>query len=205
MSPTEEPPMTPQDPMTLRDVTALLRLTLADPSAGARTVLDMGIPREHHWSLFLLAITLSGAVYQATAMLSAGSEAGAALPSGFTAVAIVGGSILLMAAAINWIGRLAGGTGALEEVLLLVIWFQFVQVAFALVELVIMLVAPFLGSVLFLAFAAYAVWVLTNFIAVVHGFDSLGRVFLGMVLALFALSFLVSLILAPFLGAPAGA
>ena len=205
MSPTEEPPMTPPDPMTLRDVTALLRLTLADPSAGARAVLGMGIPREHHWSLFLLAITLSGAVFQATTLVAPPAEDGTVLPSGFTAVAVVGGSILILAAAINWIGRLAGGTGALEDVLLLVIWFQFVQVAFALVELVVMLVAPFLGSVLFLAFAAYAVWVLTNFITVVHGFQSLGRVFLGMVLALFALSFLVSLLLAPFLGAPAGA
>jgi hypothetical protein len=192
--------------MTFGDLTALLRLTLADPSAGARTILGMGIPREHHWTLFLLAIVLSGAIYQATALVLPPSEEGSpALPSGFTAVAVVGGTILLLSAAINWIGRLAGGTGTLEDVILLVVWFQFVQVAFALVELVVMLVAPFLGSVLFLAFAAYAVWVLTNFIAVVHGFQSLGRVFLGMVLALFALSFLVSLLLAPFLGAPAGA
>lgn len=205
MSPTEEPPMTPHDPMTLRDVTALLRLTLADPSAGARAVLGMGVPREHHWSLFLLAITLSGAVFQATVLLSPQPEGDTPLPSGFVAVALFGGSMLILAAAIQWIGRLAGGQGALEDVVLLVIWFQFIQIAFALVELVVMFVAPFLGDVLLLAFAAYAVWVLTNFIAVVHRFASLGRVFLGMVLALFALSFLVSLLLAPFLGATAGA
>lgn len=200
--------MTPQTPMTFGDLTALLRLTLADPSAGARAVLGMGIPREHHWTLFLLAIVLSGAVYQATALVvpepPPGEEA-TALPSGFTAVAVVGGSILLLSAAISWIGRLAGGTGTLEDVILLVVWFQFVQVAFAFVEFLVVMIAPFLGSVLFLAFAAYAVWVLTNFIAVVHGFQSLGRVFLGMVLALFALSFLVSLLLAPFVGASAGA
>ena len=199
--------MTPQDPMTLRDVTALLRLTLADPGQGARTVLGMGVPRDQHWTLFLLAITLSGAVYQATAIVvGAGAEEGAPpLPSGLTAMAVVGASVLVLAAAIRWIGRLAGGTGALEDVLLLVIWFQFVQVAFGVVDLVVMIVAPFLSSILFLVFAAYAVWVLTNFIAVVHGFRSLGRVFLGMVLALFAFAFLMSLILAPFVGAPAGA
>lgn len=201
--------MTPQNPMTFGDLTALLRLTLADPSAGARAVLGMGVPREHHWTLFLLAIVLSGAIYQATALVlppPAASEGEVvAMPSGFTAVAVVGGSILLLAAAINWIGRLAGGTGTLEDVLLLVIWFQFVQISFALVEMLVLFVAPFLSSVVLLAFAAYAIWVLTNFIAVVHGFQSLGRVFLGMALALFALSFLVSLLLAPFLGAATGA
>ena len=199
MSPTEEPPMTPENPMTLRDVTALLRLTLADPAAGARAVLGMGFPREHHWTLFLLAITLSGAVYQATVLIlqPEAPEGGQTLPSGFTAAAVTGASVLLLAAAIRWIGKLAGGTGELEQVLLLVIWFQFVLIALQLVEIVVMLIAPFLGAFVFFAFLAYVLWVLTNFIAVVHEFRSLGRVFLGMVLALFALAFLLSLILAP--------
>ena len=207
MSPTEEPPMTPENPMTLRDVTALLRLTLADPAAGARAVLGMGFPREHHWTLFLLAITLSGAVYQVTVLIlqPEAPEGGQTLPSGFTAAAVTGASVLLLAAAIRWIGKLAGGTGELEQVLLLVIWFQFVLIALQLVEIVVMLIAPFLGAFVFFAFLAYVLWVLTNFIAVVHEFRSLGRVFLGMVLALFALAFLLSLILAPFVGAPAGA
>ena len=197
--------MTTPSPMTLRDVTALLRLTLTDPASGARAVLSMGVPREHHWTLFLLAIALSGAIYQLTVLiLQPEAPEGARLPSGFTAAAVTGGSILLLAAAIGWIGRLAGGTGPLENVLLLVIWFQFVLIALQVIEIAVMLIAPFLGSVVFIAFVAYVVWVLTNFIAVVHGFRSLGRVFLGMVMAFFALVFLLSLILAPFMGAPAG-
>lgn len=207
MSPTEEPPrMTPQSPMTLRDVTALLRLTLTDPGGAARAVLSMGVPREHHWTLFFLAITLSGAVWQLTVLvLRPEAPEGAALPSGLTAAAVTGGSILLLSAAIRWIGRLAGGTGDIEDVLLLVIWFQFVLIALQVVEIGLMLVAPVLGTVIFVAVAVVTLWVLTHFIAVVHGFRSLGRVFLGMVLATFALAFLLSLILAPFLGAPAGA
>lgn len=198
--------MTPDKPMTLRDVTSLLRLTLADPAAGARTVLGLGIPREHHWTLFLLAITLSGAIYQATVLiLQPEPPDGGALPSGLTATAVTGGTVLMLAAAIRWVGRLAGGTGDLEDVLLLVIWLQFVLIALQLVELVVMLAAPFLGAVVFFAFMAYVLWILTNFIAVVHGFTSLGRVFLGMVLALFAFAFLLSLVLAPFIGAAAGA
>lgn len=193
-------------PMTLRDVTALLRLTLVDPARGARAVLSLGVPREHHWTLFLLAIALSGAVYQATVLIVQPQvPEGAAMPSGFMAAAVTGGSIILLSLAIRWIGRLAGGSGGLEDVLLLVIWFQFVLVALQVVELAVMLLVPTLGAVVFYAFLAYVVWVLTNFIAVVHGFASLGRVFLGMVLALFAFAFLLSLILAPFLTAPAGA
>lgn len=198
--------MQTQSPMTLRDVTALLRLTLVDPARGARAVLSLGVPREHHWTLFLLAIALSGAVYQATVLIVQPEvPEGAAMPSGFMAAAVTGGSIILLSLAIRWIGRLAGGSGGLEDVLLLVIWFQLVLVALQVVELAVMLLVPTLGAVVFYAFLAYVVWVLTNFIAVVHGFTSLGRVFLGMVLALFAFAFLLSLILAPFLAAPAGA
>lgn len=198
--------MTTPSPMTLRDVTALLRLTLADPARGARAVLSLGIPRQHHWTLFLLAITLSGVVYQAAVLIVQPQvPEGAAVPSGFLMAAVTGGSILFLALAIRWVGRLAGGSGALEDVLLLVIWFQFVLITLQIVELAVMLIAPFLGAVVLYAFLAYIVWVLTNFIAVVHGFTSLGRVFLGMVLALFAFAFLVSLILGPFLTAPTGA
>lgn len=199
--------MTPDRPMTLRDVTALLRLTLADPAGGARAVLGLGVPREHHWTLFLLAIALSGAVYQATVLILQPEvpDGARGLPSGFTAAAVTGGTVLLLAAAIRWIGRLAGGAGELEDILLLMIWLQFVLIALQLVEIVVMLIVPFLSSIVFFAFLAYVLWVLTNFIAVVHGFRSLGRVFLGMVLALFAFAFLLSLVLAPFLGAPAGA
>ena len=197
---------TPTNPMTLGDVSALLRLTLTQPAEAARAVIGMGLPREHHWTLFLLAIALSGAVWQLTVLvLRPEAPEGMALPSGLTAAAVTGGSILLLAAAIRWIGRLAGGSGSLEQIMLLMIWFQIVLVALQVVEIVAMLVAPVLGPVVFFVVAAITLWVLTNFIAVVHGFRSLGRVFLGMVVAAFALAFVLSLLLTPFLGAPAGA
>ncbi len=204
-------------PLTLRDVTALLRLTLTDPAAAARAILALGIARQHHWTLFLLAITLSGLLWQLNLVLlppeqlaevaaEAHDGAGApVLPSGFTFAAIAGASILLLAAAIRWIGRLAGGSGGMQDVLLLSIWFQFLQLALAVVDLVLVLIAPVLGTVFSLVALGVAMWVLTNFVAVVHGFRSLGRVFLGMVLATFALAFLLSLLITPFLGAPAGA
>ena len=205
MSPTEERPMTPS-PMTMSDVAALMRLTLTRPAEAAQAVLGLGVAREHHWTLFLLAITLSGAVWQLTVLvLQPEAPEGASVPSGLTATAVAGASILTLTAAIRWIGRLAGGDGAFEDVMLLVIWFQFVLVALQLVELGAMLVAPALGSVVFFAVAGVTLWVLTHFIAVVHGFRSLGRVFLGMVLAIFALAFVLSLLLTPFMGAPAGA
>ena len=197
--------MTP-NPMTLGDVAALVRLTLTDPGSAARAVLSLGVPREHYWTLFLLAITLSGAVWQLGLILDPPELAeGASAPSGLVAAALAGGQLLLEAAAIRWIGRLAGGTGDLEDVLLLMIWLQLVVVVLQLVGLVLSILAPFLGDVFFLAVLVLMLWVITNFVAVVHGFRSLGRVFLGMVLTAFALAFLLALIMAPFLNAPAGA
>ena len=201
-------------PTTLRDLWALFRTTLTDPAVAARAILSMGIPRQHHWTLFLLAITLSGLLWQVNVLLlpaevvtgtTAEGEAVPTLPSGFTFAAIAGASILLLAAAIRWIGRLAGGTGAMEDVLLLAIWFQFIQLALAVVDLALVLIVPTLGTVFSLVVLGLAIWVLTNFIAVVHGFRSLGRVFLGMVLATFAIAFVLSLVLMPFVGTPTGA
>ena len=193
-------------PMTLSDVAALLRLTLTDPAAAARAVLSAGFPREHHWSLFLLTITLTGALWQLSVIVSPPQlPEGATPPSGFTVTALTGASILLLAMTIRWVGRLAGGEGDLESVLLLTIWYGLVQVPLGVVELVVLLIAPGLGAVFVIAVIAVMLWVLTNFIAVVHGFHSLGRVFLGMALTVAALAFILSIVIAPFLAVPTGA
>ena len=206
MSPTEEPPMTPTRPLTMSDVAALLRLTLTQPAAAARAVLEMGIPREHHWTLFLLAITLTGAVWELMVITGAAQGSEGAEPfSGITAAAISGGSILSLSAAILWIGRLAGGEGDMGGILVLMIWYQFVQLAFLALDLVLVLILPAMAALFSLLAAGVALWILTSFIATAHGFRSLGRVFLGMVLAIFALAFVLSLLLTPFVGATAGA
>lgn len=200
---TTSPP--PSGPITPGDVTALLRLTLTDPSSAAKAVLGYGVPREHHWTLFLLAITLSGVVYAVGRVLGGAPEPGELNWSPFTIVAVSGAEVLVLAAAIRWVGRMAGGTAELEDVLLLCIWFQLVQTALGAGLLLVVLLVPPLGALLLVGVALVSLWVLASFIAVAHGFRSVWQVMLGMVVAAVALVFVLSLLIAPFAGASSGA
>ena len=180
--------------MTGADVMELGRMTIARPREAARAILDLGFPRSEYWTLFLLTIALSGALGQLGLILSPMPEDGPR-PTGLGVAALVGGSILLLAASIHVVGRWFGGVGRFEQALLLMIWLQLVLVAFQALQTVALFVAPAFAGLIAIAATVLMVWALVNFIAEVHGFQSLGKVFLSMIVTLFALAFALSLVL----------
>ena len=183
--------------MTGADVMELGRMTVARPREAARAILDLGFPRSEYWTLFLLTIVLSGALGQLGLLISP-VETDGTQPTGLGVATLVGGSILLLAATIHVVGRWFGGTGRFEEALLLMIWLQLVLVAFQAVQTLALFVAPAFAGLIAIAATVLMVWALVNFIAEVHGFTSLGKVFLSMILTLFGLAFALTLLLGAF-------
>ena len=59
-----------------------------------------------------------------------------------------------------------------------------------------MMILPPASDVITLFALALFFWLLAQFIAVLHGFTSMGRVFLGIVLSLLALAFVFNILLA---------
>lgn len=189
--------------MTFSDVLSLGGLTVTRPQDAARAILASGFPRAEYWTLFLLVIVLSGLLGQ-IGLIVTPPEIEGPQPTGLGISALVGGSILLLSFAVHFIGRMFGGEGTLDGALLLMIWLQFVLVGLQAVQTAALIVAPPFAGLVALAAVAIMFWALTNFIAVLHGFQSLGKVFLAMILTAFGLAFLLSILLAS-LGVVVGA
>lgn len=179
------------------DLTALTRLTLVAPRQAARAILGASIDRARHFELFLLVITLSGALGQLTIILLPVPDPPEGTPqiTGLTIAALVGASILLLTFIIYLGGRFFGGSGDPRDAMLLVLWAQFLMTLLQSVELLVALILPGAAGILALVAIVFLLWLLTNFAAELHGFDSLARTFVGLIAAMFGLSIVLSIVL----------
>ncbi|MDG4648897.1 Yip1 family protein [Roseibacterium sp. SDUM158017] len=185
---------------TLRHLLRLARDTVANPREGATTVLSFAPQRQALWLMFALVVVTSMMMGEIVALLTTmpadGPMTGPFVQSPLALGLVQAGFLFLMIHAIHHIGRFFGGTGSLEEAALLVIWLQFIFICVQVVQIVaIVIVPPVAGLVTILAIGLFF-WLLVNFIAVLHGFTSLGLVFVVTLLAGFGLLVFLSMVLA---------
>lgn len=182
--------------LTMNGLLAMVWRTVRNPREGAEELLSIGVPREALWPALVLVVVLSILLAQGTTMLMTGS-ADMSMPVGPAATGFIQLLLLVvMVFAIFWIGRSMGGTGSFEEAILLVAWLQFVMVCVqALQALTLILFPTIVATLIGMAALALFLWLLTNFIAVLHGFSSLLLVFVMILVSAFGLAFGLSLIL----------
>ena len=181
--------------LTLNGLLAMAWRTIRNAREGAAEVLSLGIPREALWPALALVVTLSILLAQIASLLTTGNP-GALMPAGPLAMGFVQLLLLvIMIFAIFWIGRSMGGTGSFEETVLLVAWLQFIMVCLQVVQTVTLLFVPLLAGLIGLAALALFLWLLTNFVAVLHGFTSLAQVFVMILVSAFGIAFGLSIIL----------
>jgi hypothetical protein len=99
-------------------------------------------------------------------------------------------------------GRIRGGTGTFADALILVAWLQFILLCLQLVQVVAGIVLPILADLIGLAGLGLLVWLLTNFVAELHGFRSLVAVFAGLVAGAFGMVLAAAILLSIFIGSP---
>jgi len=182
-------------------VPALLRLvwgTLSNPREGASTVLSMAPPLNALWLMFAIVVVLTLFMGEAVGLLSGISEDGpltGAYGSPLLLGVVQGAFLCIMVFAIHHIGGWFGGTGRFEEALLLVVWLQFIFVCIQVVQIVALLVVPPLAALIPIVVIGLFFWLLVNFIAVLHGFTSLGMVFVMTIVSGVGVVFVLSLVL----------
>jgi hypothetical protein len=182
--------------LTMNGLFAMALRTIRNPREGATEVLSLGIPREALWPGLALVVVLSILLAQVTSLVMTGSAGMEEMPVGPAATGFIQLLLLVvMVFAIFWIGRSMGGTGSFEETILLVAWLQFIMVCIQVVQTALMLVVPPFASLLGIAGLVLFMWLLTNFVAVIHGFRSLGQVFVMILVSLFVLAFVLSILL----------
>jgi hypothetical protein len=183
--------------LTLNGLLAMAWRTVRNPREGATEMLSLGVPREALWPALALVVVLSILLAQMTSLMMTGSVGMEDMPVGPAATGFIQLLLLIvMVFAIFWIGRSMGGTGSFEETVLLVAWLQFIMVCLQGVQAISLIVFPsvvagligMLGLFLFL-------WLLTSFVAVLHGFASLFQVFVMILVSAFGIAFGLSIIL----------
>lgn len=190
--------------MNLLSLPDLLRLaveTLRAPRPTFARLHRMNLPAEALWTALALTVVVSMIFGVLMALVvgapppETGPETAAVAPDpiilGFAQFAVLFVSVFL----IHRVGRMMGGRGDLPGAILAVAWLQFVLTCFQIAQTIAILISPMLGMPLFGAGLVIFFWLLTCFIAELHGFESLGRVF-GMVLfVMMGLAFGLSVLL----------
>ncbi len=174
---------------------AMLRQTLVDPRAAARALIATAVPMEARWLALAVVVVLSALLGQIGVLMIAGGQA-ALMFAGGASVVVQGILLLMTVYATHVVGRVFGGVGSFADALLLISWVQFLMVVLQGVQLVAMLLVPPLAGIIAIVSIVMFLWVLTNFVTELHGFESLGKVF-GMILITFmALAFVMAFVLA---------
>jgi hypothetical protein len=167
--------------LSLPGLLAFVRETLEDPRAAARRAMAIEVPMSARW-IALAIVTLGSTIVLGVGMLASPqtlAPAGAPPMPPF-ASAIVGfvvavASVVLM----HRVGLLFGGTGTLPAALSATVWLQFVLLIAQAAMVAVIVVLPPLAALAEFAVVALTIWLLTNFVAELHGFRSRLATLLG--------------------------
>lgn len=172
--------------------------TLRDPREGARAIMALHIERRQRWEILLLIVVLSAVLAQLTFLIAGSGGASIAGPfpaSPFTLGIVQLFLLLAMVGGIHVIGRRAGGTGELDDAILLVAWLQFIMICLQVLQTAALFLLPPLSLLIGIAGLVLFFWLLTNFIAELHGFKSLTAILVGIMISMVAFAILLSILL----------
>jgi len=179
-------------------LTALLRETLTDPRGAAARVIGLGLPRPLLWQA-LAAVVILGMLetYAQDALLPPGVDSLMTVFSNAPLMtsAIAFAATAAMVHAIHKVGRLFGGTGDLAGALAVSVWLQSVMLVFNFVQIVLMLLAPLLAALMGAVNLGLFLWLMTAFVATLHGFRALFPVFAMILVVGFVLGFVLLYVL----------
>jgi hypothetical protein len=184
---------------SLSDLIRRAWASIFTPREVAAEILALRIDRTIGWQLLFAVVLVSVVLTEAMALLFAGA-AGAEMATpiaGPMALAVVQVSLtVLMVFATYWVGRAFGGQGRFADAILLVAWLQFVLLCLQVVQMLALLLIPVFAFFIGVAAVVLFFWLLTNFVAALHGFQRLGRVFGGVVASFFALGLVMMIVFA---------
>lgn len=166
-----------------------------EPRQTAADVLALGIPKEALAPALLLVVVVS-------VLLSAASDM--IVPpqveiSYFRMALLIMIIFTAFSLSIAQVGKMMGGVGTFPDSLLLAIFFQAIFIPVQALQVALMLVSIEMAALLSFAIIIFGFWVNVNFIAALHGFETLGRALGVLLLASFAVAIFL-MIIAPLLG-----
>lgn len=184
--------------MTTLSLKDLAVQTVTNPRAAAEYLLGLHIGRNALWMALVLATVLNSLLFSLSSFMFP-TDAATPLPGLFNNPLLFammqGGGLVITVFVLTWVGNMLGGQGGLGDVLIALVWLQFMRLAAQAAVIVVGLAMPALGGLISLAVLVLSFWILLHFINVAHRFNSLGKAFLVLFLAGLGVSFGISIIL----------
>jgi hypothetical protein len=184
--------------LTLGGLLRLARDTVTNPQEGATTVLSVAPPPRALWLMFAIVVVLSLFLGEVVTLLTGVPEDGpitGAYSSPLTLGLIQAAFLVIMVHAIHRIGGWFGGRGRFEEAFILIIWLHFIFLLVQVVQIGLMVILPPIAPFFTVLAVGLFLWLLVNFISVLHGFTSLGMVLVMTIVSAFGIIFVLSLVL----------
>lgn len=181
--------------LSVANLWQLLRLTVVQPGQAASLLLRLPILGSMRFVAMAVVASLSAVALWATyATFPMTMPDGTAPPAigPISWAMMIGAGVMITAGLIFVCSRVAGGKASFTDLILLMSWFQFLQLALYLAQMVLIVLLPPLGALVALASVGLTLWVLAHFIKAANGFASVLGPFLGIIGAL-ALVFLLLL------------
>ena len=182
----------------LADFVKLVINTIKDPRQVALKISRITLPPITLWSLVVLVVIISVLLSElANWLLPVGPTQPSLIliSSPFLATVVLTVLMAIMIFLTFFIGKLFGGTGSIESTISIIVWLQTTMIALQVVQLVLIPFLPSLAMILGFLAGILFFWLYVNFILVLHGFTSLGKVFFGVIASMLGVIFLFSLLI----------
>ena len=180
-------------------LTALTVTSIKEPAMAARRLLSMELEQGTLWTALLLMAVLNTLIQQISNLFI---DIPTPLLQLFDVAIIyfifVAGGLILIVFAIFWTGRIFGGRGRLEDIMVVIVWLQFLRVLVQASALILLLTIPFVSFFFVIGATIVGCWIFVHFVNEAHEFDSLGKSAVVLIAAfaamLVGLSLLLSLV-----------
>ena len=182
-------------------------LTLRDPKAAAAEIMAWQIPRDILWTGVVLVAIINTILSTVSDMLfPIPSPLDGIMANPLTLFAIAAVGFVATIYVLFWSGRLFGAKGGMDDLLVLLLWLQFLRAGAQVAVLVTLMVAPFLATILVLVIGIATIWIFLNFVNIGLHLNSMVRAVMvmgaGVIALALGLSMLFSLIGVDFIGVP---
>ncbi len=192
--------------LTLPFLAGLVKDTLRDARGTAQRLMRANIPAQAAWIGAAVIAVISAILAHLTfSLMAARQGGGTALPSPLMTAAFQYLVLVVTVLGVHHIGRRMGGRGRFGDALLLVVWLQFVLVVVQALQLVALLILPPVADLLSIAGLVLFLWLMTAFVAELHGFRSMRRVLVGIIASILGAAMVLAILLSMLFGGPGGA
>lgn len=177
-------------------------LSVKDPATAARQLLDMQVPGNILWLLLFLVTICNTILFTLSDLLApVPGPLSDLLSTPFSMLGLVAGGLILTVYSLYLCGRLMGGAGTFDGVLVLIVWLQILRLIVQAAVMFLMLVLPFLSALLVIASAFVWLYLLVHFVNQAHQFASLGRSAVVLIVSIIIPAIGIAVLLA-FFGVP---